>query len=259
MKKPKTPDTRRGPGAAPSPRREAGQGAVAELSAAGEVADFVARMKALGPQKGGGRGRLIFAMDATMSREPTWDMALALQADMFHTVKEVGGLDVQLVYFRGSDECGASKWVSDAEALARLMTRVACHGGYTQIGKVLTHARREAEKGRVSALVFVGDAMEESDDDLFGRAGELALHGIPVFLFQEGDDQAAGRAFREIARLTKGAACRFDAGSAAQLRELLTAVAVYAAGGREALKTLVESGTSQGARLLLAQMKTGLG
>ena len=36
-----------------------------------------------------------------MSRQPSWDLALELQADMFKAVKAVGGLDVQLVYFRG--------------------------------------------------------------------------------------------------------------------------------------------------------------
>src|SRR5688572_29405752 len=130
-------------------------------------------------------------MDATMSRQPTWDMALALQADMFHAVKEVGGLDVQLVYFRGTGECRASKWVGNPDALASLMTTVECHGGYTQIRKVLAHARQEAEKKKVNALVYVGDCMEEDADDLCGRAGELALHGVPMFLFQEGHDARA--------------------------------------------------------------------
>ena len=186
-----------------------------------------------------------------MSRQPTWDMALALQADMFKAVKAVGGLDVQLVYFRGTAECRASKWVRDPDALAALMTKVSCAGGYTQIRKVLSHARGEAGKRPVSALVYVGDCMEEEIDDLCGRAGELSLLGVPVFLFQEGVDERAAAAFREIARLTKGAYCRFDAGSAAQLRELLSAVAVFAAGGRRALAAL----SGRGARALLQQLK----
>lgn len=219
------------------------------------VADFIAKVKAIAPAATAGRGRLVFAMDATMSREPTWDMALGLQADMFKAVKEVGGLDVQLVYFRGAGECRASKWVSDPDALARLMTTVTCVGGYTQIAKVLSHARQETEKKRVNALVYVGDAMEEEIDELAGRAGELALHGLPVFLFQEGADARVTRAFEEIARLTKGATCRFDAGSAAQLRELLSAVAVYAAGGRRALEQLGSRTGGRGAQLLLEQMK----
>jgi hypothetical protein len=118
------------------------------------------------------------------------------------------------------------------------MTRVTCAGGYTQIRKVLSHAREEAGRKPVNALVYVGDCMEEDVDDLCGRAGELALLGVPAFLFQEGGDTRAERAFREIARLTKGAYCRFDAGSAAQLQALLSAVAVYAAGGRKALAAL---------------------
>ena len=220
-----------------------------------DVAAFVKRMKALAPQTAAGRGRLIFAMDATMSRQPTWDMALGLQAEMFRAVKSVGGLDVQLMYFRGNGECRASKWVSNPDALARLMTSVSCQGGFTQIRKVLSHARQEAEAKRVNALVYVGDCMEEDIDELCGRAGELALLGTPVFLFQEGYDAKAEQAFREIARLTRGAYCRFDAGSAAQLRDLLTAVAVYAAGGRSALERLSRAGQGRGAQLLLPQLK----
>ena len=34
------------------------------------------------PVKTAGRGRLIFAMDATASREPTWDRACHIQAEM---------------------------------------------------------------------------------------------------------------------------------------------------------------------------------
>jgi hypothetical protein len=238
------------------PTRQQGKPPVATGSTAGDVADFVAKVRALTPSAGTARGRLIFAMDATMSREPTWDMALALQTEMFRAVKEVGGLDVQLMYFRGAGEARASRWVSDATALAKLMTQVSCHGGYTQIGKVLSHARAEAEKAKVNALVFVGDAMEENIDDLAGRAGELALHGVPVFLFQEGNDVQAARAFAEVARLTKGATCRFGVGAAHELRELLTAVAVYAAGGQKALKAMIGRNGSDGARRLLGQLKT---
>ena len=226
--------------------------APAPASARSEIEAFLAKVKGLAPSTEPGlRGRLIFALDATMSRQPTWDTACRLQADMFHAVKAVGGLDVQLIYFRGTAECRASRWVSDPDALAALMTQVHCAGGYTQIGKVLSHARVEGAKRRVSALVYVGDCMEEEIDDLCGRAGELALLGVPVFLFQEGADARAEKAFREIARLTKGAYCRFDAGSAAQLRELLASVAVYAAGGRKALQAL----TGRGARALLQQLK----
>jgi len=220
-------------------------------SSRAEVDAFLKEVRDLKPI-GSGSGRLIFAMDATMSRQPSWDLALELQADMFAAVKAVGGLDVQLVYFRGFNECKASKWVGDPDALARLMRKVSCQGGFTQIGKVLAHAKRENDTSKVNALVYVGDCMEEDVDQLAQLAGELGLIGVPVFLFQEGREPKAERAFKEIARLSRGAYCPFDAGSARQLRELLTAVAVYATGGREALKKLSDE-TKSGAALRLLQ------
>ena len=116
------------------------------------------------------------------------------------------------------------------------MTSVACHGGLTQIGKVLSHALDEAGARKVNALVYVGDCMEEDVDGLCARAGKLALLGVPVFLFQEGDDANAARAFREIARLTKGAFCRFDRG--------LRAAAARSVDRRRGLRR----GRAQGAR-----------
>ena len=219
-----------------------------------EVDAFLTRLNAVAPVSLEGRGRLIFAMDATMSRQPTWDLALGLQADMFRAVKEVGELDVQLVYFRGYGETRASKWVSDPEALARLMTRVSCQGGYTQIRKVLTHARRESEQAKVNAMVYVGDCMEEDIDELSQRAGALGLMGVPMFMFQEGRNPKAEIAFKEIARLTRGAYCHFDAGSARQLRDLLAAVAVYATGGRKALRDYGAATNSKAAVRLLEQL-----
>ena len=218
-----------------TPVKKEGGAVEAPRSSGAEVDAFLARVKTITPV-GSGRGRLIFAMDATMNRQPTWDLALGLQADMFRAVKEVGGLDVQLVYSRGFGETRASKWVGDPEALSRRMTRVSCQGGYTQIRKVLTHVRRESEKGKVNAVVYVGDRMEEDIAELSQRAGELGLLGVPMFFFQEGHEPKAERSFKEIARLTRGAYCHFDAGSARQLRELLAAVAVYATGGRKALQ-----------------------
>lgn len=242
-------------GKEPIDTRAEGQDLSETESSPSEIDAFLDQVKSMTPTAADGeRGRLIFAMDATMSRQPTWDLALGLQADMFAAVKAVGGLDVQLVYFRGFRECRSSKWVRDPEELARLMTKVACLGGHTQIGKVLTHARKETEKKRVNALVYVGDCMEEQIDDLGALAGELGLLGVPAFLFQEGHDANAETAFREIAKLTRGAWCRFDAGSAAQLRELLAAVAVYASGGRKALADLSKS-RGGATRLLLEQLK----
>ena len=202
----------------------------------------------------GKRGRLIFAMDATASREPTWDQACQIQGEMFNETLTLGGLEVQLIFYRGFGECRASKWAPNAKELLRLMTSVRCRGGQTQIAKVLDHAKREAELGKVNALVFVGDALEEDIDRVCHKAGELGLLGVPMFLFHEGGDPVAERGFRELARLTGGAYCSFDAGSAQQLRDLLSAVAVYAAGGRGALITY---GKSKGGNVLRLTRQMG--
>jgi hypothetical protein len=225
----------------------------AKPSASEDIAAFVAKAKSLSPHAVNAKGKLMFALDATMSRQPTWDMACALQADMFREAESLGSLDIRLVYYRGLNECRASGWISDSAQLAKLMGGIDCRGGNTQIGKVLSEARREAAASVLRAVVFVGDAMEENIDELCARAGELGLLKVPVFMFQEGDDAMAEQAFREIARLTGGAWCRFDPGAAAQLRELLRAVAAYAAGGREALRRLSETGS--GAARLLGQLK----
>jgi hypothetical protein len=236
----------------PAPAQPAGKPAAA--SPRPEIDAFITRARALAPTlEAGQRGRLIFALDATMSRQPTWDAACQLQAEMFREAAAIGGLEVQLVYYRGFDECRASGWVTDGARLARLMTGIDCRGGRTQIGKILAHARRETEKAKAQVLVFVGDAMEEDIDALAAAAGELGLRGVPAFVFQEGDDPLVEQAFREIARLTHGAYCRFDVGAAHELRELLRAAAAYAAGGMRALTDLSRRGT--GARALLAQLK----
>jgi len=180
----------------------------------------------------GTRGRLIFALDATRSRQPTWDIACQLQSEMFEEVEKIGGLAVQLVYYRGMHECQASRWVLDGRTLVNIMGKIDCRTGHTQIGRVLDHARRENRKQRVQAFVFVGDAIEETPADLYAAARDL---GLPVFLFQEGDDPAVTTVFREIARLTKGAYCSFTPGAARELADLLRAVATYAAGGLMAL------------------------
>ena len=227
----------------------------APVSSKPEIETFIEKVRGLGPATSTGhRGRLIFALDATMSRQPTWDSACALQADMFREAASIGGLDIQLVYFRGLSECRASGWVAQSDKLADLMSRIDCRGGQTQIGKVLSHARHEHARQKVQALVFVGDAMEEPIDALCQAAGELGLLGVPVFMFQEGVDAVAENAYREIARLSRGAYCRFDAGSAHQLGELLRAVAAYAAGGIKALTDLSKK-RSFGAQKLLSQLK----
>jgi hypothetical protein len=233
------------------------QNKLPDAAARSDVDAFIRQVEAM-PQArpASGRGRLIFAMDATASREPTWDRACHIQDQMFETTASLGGLEIQLVFYRGFGECKASRFLTTASDLHRAMRKVFCAGGQTQIERVLDHAIKATRQTRVNALVFVGDAMEENPDALCHRAGELGLLGVPVFVFHEGGNVAAGRTFREMARLSKCAYCPFDLASAQQLRDLLAAVAVYAAGGRRALE---DYGKRQGgaALLLTSQLAKG--
>jgi hypothetical protein len=209
---------------------------LAKKSSRAEIDGFVRRLS-MTPAGGraGRRGRLIFAMDATASRQAAWDRASHIQAEMFRETTRLGGLEIQLCHFGGFREFSASAWTDDAASLLGLMTAVRCQAGHTQIETVLRHAIDEAGKRAVDALVYVGDSVEEEIDRLAHQAGRLALLGLPAFVFHEGSDPVAARALREIARLSRGAYCAFDANSPQQLRDLLGAIAVYAAGGRKAL------------------------
>jgi hypothetical protein len=131
------------------------------------------------------------------------------------------------------------------------MTGIMCRAGHTQLRKVLIHAQKETGLLKVGALIFIGDALEESEDGLIPEARELGRLGTPVFMFQEGDNSRVEKVFREIAGLTRGAYCRFDPGAARQLGELLKAVAVFVTGGMEALAARKDAGAIK----LLGQMK----
>jgi hypothetical protein len=194
------------------------------------------------------RARLIFAIDATASRAPTWKLARQLQAEMFLETAKIGGLEVQLVYYRGLNGFHYSHWTSNGRELANNMTEVTCDSGPTQIGRLLAHVRQECAGQKVGAVTFIGDAAEESPQGLYDAATGL---GVPLFLFQEGDDPRVSEVFEELKRLTNGAHRRFSPGAARELADLLRAAAVFAVGGLAALRDL----RSDGARKLLEQIK----
>ncbi|WP_142848294.1 VWA domain-containing protein [Telmatospirillum sp. J64-1] len=226
------------------------------LPAKGEVDAFLNKLASAPKPAPGPQGRLIFAMDATASRQHSWDRAVHIQAEMFQETKSLGGLLIQLAWYRGFGEFQASPWTAQSEDLARRMTAVSCRGGQTQIGRLLDHAIKETGRNKVNALVFVGDAVEENPDILCHKAGQLGLLGVPLFLFHEGTDPNAASTFAEMARLSGGACCRFDASSPQQLRELLSAVAVFAAGGR---KALADYGKRRGGEVLRLTHQMGGG
>ena len=223
------------------------------------------RIAALLEKTRASHGRLIFAIDATASREETWDLAAQLTSDMFLEAAKISGLAVQLVFYRGTNEVKASEWFADAHELVRRMGTIRCEAGATKILHILRHIRAEHQREKVGAAIFIGDALEEPPQQLYDAAAEL---GVPLFLFQEGDGlavavdrhgqivvtdslQTVESVFREIARLTGGAWARFDARAAAKLSELLRAIAAFASGGMKALADM----RGEEARKLLGQMK----
>jgi hypothetical protein len=192
--------------------------------------------------------RIAIVIDATQSRKATWDNAAQLQAEMFSEAAKLGGLEMQVIYFRGADEVGASAWTSDARELQQMMTSIRCQSGHTKYARAFDRVRREHARQPINAVVVIGDALEETPATLFDAVTGL---GVPFFCFQERTDPEVRRAFQEVARLTKGAYCTFDTGAIAQLRDLLRAVAAFATGGLTALSDL----RSEGARKLLGQLK----
>lgn len=203
------------------------------------VAAFLKQASAVpAPAAAGARGRLLFAMDATASRGPTWTQAIGMQADMFREAAALGGLEVQLAYYRGLLEFAAFPWTIDAGAMVAAMRGVGFMPGETQIERVFKHAVAETRRHKLNAVVFIGDAVEESGDLLTAAAGELGMLGVPVFVFHEGGEEPAATVFKTIARVTRGAYATFDANSPHKLRDLLRGVAAYAAGGRKALSNL---------------------
>ena len=222
-----------------------------------DVATFLSKVAATPMNKRAGqRGRLIFALDATASRQPTWDRASRTQGEMFGATTSLGGLEIQLAFYRGFGEFRVSPWTAQSAELLERMISVFCLAGETQLRKVLRHAINETGKQKVNALVFVGDCLEEDVDEVGHVAGELGLVGVPAFMFQEGADPIASFAFEQVARLTNGAHCRLDSSSAQTLRDLLSAVAVFAAGGRPALEDLAKRRGGEALRLV-HQVKRG--
>jgi hypothetical protein len=227
--------------AKPPARKSTSQEISAFLRKSRDITEFVAK-----------QARLLFAIDATASRQPTWDRASQLQQEMFHASGKVAELAVQLCYYRGFGEFQASPWLNDSAALTRLMGQVHCEGGHTQIAKLLRHARAEHDRVDIRAVVFIGDAIEENPDTLCDLAGQCGIVKLPLFLFQEGHDPLVEQTFRTMARVSGGAYARFDSSSADILAGLLGAVASYARGGRAALEKL----KGESAKLLLQQLKS---
>ena len=178
-------------------------------------------------------------MDATASREPTWDRACRIQGEMFEATAALGGLDIQLVYYRGFGECKASRWVAMRGAIcaghdARSLRR---RRDADRAGARHAMARDRPAQGERAGLRRRRDRGEASTR--LCRAGRRArpARRARSSSSTKAATRSRGAPSRQIARLTKGAYCPFDSSSAEHAAgPALRAVATFAAGGRLALE-----------------------
>jgi len=223
-------------------------------TSSGQLGDFLAQVKKTPSRiQRESVGRLVFGMDATASREKTWDNACQIQSKMFRATDDIGAINVQLCYYRGFNEFQCSGWSSSGEELIKEMTNVSCLGGHTQIAKIFKHALEEHRTQKIRALVFVGDALEENADELCYLAGKFGVFNIPIFMFQEGNSNAVMSTFKQVALLSGGAYAPFNSGSVKELQDLLSSVAVFVAGGHKALEKFEKS--DRGREILTLQLR----
>ena len=201
------------------------------------------------------RPRLLFAMDATASREACWTIAKEITGAMFESVP--GELDVALAYHSGGRLQEMTPFSSEAKAFLDKVQAVRCSAGRTALNEILDKA---AQASRIKALIYIGDCFEEDPTEAVELAQQLKLKGVRCFIFHDTSSQAQGydtraarTAFEQITRITGGAILPFDETSPDLVKELLSAIALYAAQGIKALEQKTK--LLPAARLLLKQMR----
>lgn len=201
------------------------------------------------------RPRLLFAMDATASREQSWNVALEITGAMFEAVP--GALDVALAYHGGGRVREVTPFSSNAKAFLDKVQQVRCIAGVTALNQVLDRA---TQIGGLKALIYIGDCFEENSTLAVEFAQQLKLRGVRCFMFHDTssggqgyDVQTANTVFASIAQITGGALLPFDENSPDLVKALLEAIAVYAAQGIKALEQ--KRASLPAARLLLEQIR----
>lgn len=173
-----------------------------------------------------------FVIDATASREDTWEDAKTIQCDMFNQIAGMGQMRLRLVHF-GGDELTDRGYANSPDIVHAQMNETVCRGGSTQIIESLDALLASPDADQPRSIILVGDSFEEDSDALLERATTLADKKIKVYAFQEGDESDAAYAFRMLAEKTGGAYAVF--GADMPLKELCQGVALQAIGGNAAL------------------------
>lgn len=218
-----------------------------------------------GPKERPKTGRIIFAMDATGSRSHAWEAVSRIHRDMFSAIDTLGELEIKLIYFRGASECRASPWLKDQPTLLRLLGKVACEPGETQIERVLNHVSAENDKSPVHAVIFIGDSCEEPFSGIETKSEILGAKKVPLFVFHDtsgkgnllyGRNPETEKLFRHMAKSSNGAYMMLDTSSSKILSNVLQAVAIFATGGRRALEDYSKKkGVDESVLKLTAQLR----
>lgn len=175
--------------------------------------------------------KLLFAMDATASRQASWDVAQEITLSMFDVIP--GGLKIALAHHSGGQLREVTDFKDDSSFFKKKINAVRCVAGETALNQVLENA---SEIPGLNSLIYIGDAFEENPASAFEIARKLKAKGVPCFLFQEGDNPYVKETFTSIAEITGGAVFPFAMDSLLHVRERLDAIAAFAAGGMKLLQ-----------------------
>jgi hypothetical protein len=180
------------------------------------------------------RPRLVFAVDATASREPAWTAARQVTDALVKALP--GELDVALAVHGGSRVHTFTAFTNDARTLRDLAAGVECHAGLTRLLPILAASlKRQA----VRVVIYIGDVFEESLPQGRQLADQMGALGIKLIVLHDTADRGARRdaeVFWDLAKRTGGCVLPFDASASGRLRDILSAVAVYAVGGEKLLR-----------------------
>jgi len=129
---------------------------------------------------------------------------------------------------------------------------VECIAGMTRLLPILATSVKQPG---VRVVVYIGDVFEESLAAGRALADGMGARGTRLIVLHDTADRLARRdaeIFWDLAKRTGGCVLPFDASAPDRLRDLLSAVAVYAVGGEKLLRE--QRGNSPGAIALLEHL-----
>lgn len=200
------------------------------------------------------RPRLVFAFDATASREPAWELARQVTDSLFRVVP--GELDIALAVHGAGAVHTFTPFSPDPHSLRDAAASVKCQAGMTALVQLMDQVL--AQSG-VKVMMYTGDCFEEDPQAAYDRADSFKARGIKAIMLHDSStgDAAARHVYDEIARRTGGVCVDFHGehgtNAAGELRELLEAVAVLTLGGVKLLEQ--RKAALPGAQRLLPYLK----